>query len=249
MRGTILQPGYFPWLGFFNQMALSDVFVYLDDVQFDRRGWRNRNRIKSVQGPVWLTVPVVQKGKFEQNLHETEIDSSQNWAKKHLKTIEFNYRVAPHFSDYYSSINDILSMPWQNLVELDISLIDAHKKWLGLQSVITLRASRLRVDDTDKTGRLVEICRRIGIDEYISGPLCRDYLDIGKFLEAGIRVFLHKYSHPVYPQQHGDFLPFMAAIDLLMNAGDASLGILRQQKALVDFQQYDSADGVPDFLK
>ncbi|MBN1880356.1 WbqC family protein [bacterium] len=249
MRGTILQPGYFPWLGFFNQMACSDVFVYLDDVQFDRRGWRNRNRIKGPDGPIWLTVPVVQRGKFEQLLTETRIDNSQKWAFKHLKTIEFNYRTAPCFQDYFPELQQIITTSTEYLVDLDIALIEAHLRWLGLTGVRTMRASSLPVKNMDKTGRLVEICRLSGITDYISGPLCRNYLELNQFSESGIQVYLHDYHHPVYRQLHGEFVPFMGTIDLIMNEGPNSTGILKNPEALIEFSKYKSRNGVPDLLE
>ncbi len=223
-------------------MALSDVFVFFDDVQYDRRGWRNRNRIKSTNGPVWLTVPVVQKGKFDQELLDTMIDQSQNWANKHLRTIEFNYRIAPHFPNYFPEIQVVMSNGHEKLIDLDLALIEAHRQWLGLQSIRTIRSSELNIRNQDKTGRLIDICREIGIDEYISGPLCQDYLDIDLFLKSGIRVLLHHYSHPVYPQKNGDFIPYLATIDLLMNMGPQSLDVLKDETALVDYLDNRSSD-------
>jgi len=242
MRGTILQPGYFPWLGFFNQMWLSDVFVFLDDVQYDRRGWRNRNKVKSINGSIWLTVPVIQKGRFRQDLKDTLIDNSHQWAIKHIRTLEFNYRSAKFFECIFTEIESILTQGFEFLVDLDIAIIDAHRKWLGLEPIQIFRSSDIVVKDNDKTGRLVEICRSIGINEYISGPLCRNYLDINRFSEAGINVFLHEYKHPNYNQINGTFLPFLSTIDLIFNEGPQSLQILQSESALLPFSKYESGD-------
>jgi hypothetical protein len=235
MRGTILQPGYFPWLGFFNQMALSDIFVFYDTVQFDKRGWRNRNRIKGCSGPIWLTVPVITKGCFDQELRHTRIDNTQNWVRKHLQTIRFNYHTAPFFSRYFPEIEHVLNTPYDHLTDLDLALINLHLQWLQIDSVKTMRSSELTINSNDKTGRLVEICNQLGITDYISGPLCKNYLDVNMFLDAGISVHLHEYEHPEYSQLHGSFVPYMASLDLLFNEGDLSLAILKQESALVEY--------------
>ncbi len=242
MRGTILQPGYLPWLGFFNQMALSDVFVFYDDVQYDKRGWRNRNRIKGISGPIWLTVPVITKGCFEQELRHTQIDNSQNWARKHIEAIRFNYRKAPFFNDFFPEIDSILNTHYDNLTALDLALIDLHVRWLQIDTVKTMRSSDLSIESTDKTGRLVEICLKLGITDYISGPLCRNYLDINQFHQAGLRVLLHEYDHPEYSQLHGEFVPYMATVDLMFNEGDRALEILKQESALVEYFGESSTD-------
>ncbi|HPQ38841.1 MAG TPA: WbqC family protein [bacterium] len=242
MRCTILQPGYLPWLGFFNQMALSDVFVFFDDVQYDRRGWRNRNRIKSTNGPIWLTVPVIQHGKFDQDLLDTRIDNSSKWARKHIRSIEFNYRSAPFFDLYFPKLNSIISSTHDLLIDLDLHLLHAHMEWFGLDSVRTVRSSELPVANRDKTGRLVDICRLLGVSEYISGPLCRDYMEIDQFDKAGIQVLLHDFSHPEYPQIHGNFIPFMAAIDALFNCGPNARSLIGNAGSLVRFSEYKSGD-------
>ena len=242
MRGVILQPGYLPWLGFFNQMAVSDVFVFFDDVQFDKRGWRNRNRIKTPNGPAWLTVPIVQKGKFDQLLSETMVDNTQKWAKKHLRSIQFSYRKAPYYDEVYPELERVINTGFSSLVDLDIELISIQNKWLELDKVKTVRSSQLPIKDMDKTGRLVEICQQVGITEYVSGPLCRNYLDLDMFAEAGITVLLQNYEHPEYKQLHGEFAPYMATIDLFMNCLPESLRILKQENCLIDFKEYPSGD-------
>ncbi len=241
MRGTILQPGYFPWLGFFNQMANSDIFVFLEDVQFDRRGWRNRNRVKGVSSPILLTVPIQKKGRYEQSLMETRIDNTVPWVRKHLKTIQFNYRKSPYFDRYYPDLEKCLTTPWEFLLDLDLALIECHMSWLGLQ-VKTLRSSNIHVEDMDKTGRLVEICLKAGITDYISGPLCTDYMEYAQFKSADVRLWLHRYVHPEYSQLHSKFEPYMAALDLLFNMGDESLAILKQESALTEYTGEESSD-------
>ena len=235
MKGVILQPGYLPWLGFFNQMMESDVFVFLDDVQYDRRGWRNRNRIKGPTGGVWLTVPIVQKGRYEQLLNETVIDDSQNWAQKHLKSIHHFYAACPSYKTYAGELQQMLSSRHQLLVDLDIHLIEFLMKCLGIDKK-TLRSSELETRNTDKTGRLIEICLKTGIDEYISGPLCLNYMDYQQFVAAKVRLFLHHYHHPEYHQRFPPFLPNLCILDLLFNEGESSSRILRDRSAFVEHQ-------------
>src|SRR5882672_7854264 len=123
MRVVILQPGYLPWLGFFDQFARSDVFVFYDDVQFDRRGWRHRNRIKAPTGAQWLTVPVLKKGRFTQAIRDTRIDTTYAWPHKHLGSLRACYARAPFFDSYYPALERVLGRGWEFLVDLDLALI------------------------------------------------------------------------------------------------------------------------------
>ncbi len=232
MKGVILQPGYLPWLGFFNQMNLADTFVYLDDVQYDRRGWRNRNRIRGPNGAVWLTVPVVQKGRYSQLLNETQIDNSVDWKQKHLKSFKHFYSKSAFFAEVYSIIENILSRHWDRLIDLDIEFIDRFNTYLDIRTK-TVCASTYNVGNPDKTGRLVEICEKAGIDEYISGPLCEDYMDYAQLNKAGITLYLHEYTHPEYTQRFDPFIPYLSIVDLLFNQGRESLSILKNDHCLV----------------
>ncbi len=231
MKGVILQPGYLPWLGFFNQMALADVFVYLDNVQFDRRGWRNRNRIKAPSSDLMLTVPVKKKGRYHQLLTETSINNASNWRSKHIRSIERNYLKAQFFSEYFPALREILETEWTFLLDLDYAIINLFRTWLGIETK-TIRATSLDIQSRDKTGRLVEICRKVGITDYISGPLCENYMDYQQLKDAGIRLFFHEYSHPEYRQLYPPFISHLSALDLILNEGPGSLPILLDRTAL-----------------
>ncbi len=235
MKGAILQPGYLPWLGFFNQMAISDCFVFLDDVQYDRRGWRNRNRVKGANGPIWLTIPVHQKGRYHQLLCETEIDNRIDWASKHIKTIEFNYKTTPFFSTYFDDLAQIFSQEWTRLIDLDYALIELHLQWLGIH-ITTYRSSDIQISNLDKTGRLVEICEYAGITEYISGPLCQNYMECKQFHQKSINVLLHEYPHPGYSQLFPPFIPYLSTLDLLFNEGPNSLEVLKNPNCLIEYR-------------
>jgi hypothetical protein len=221
---VVLQPGYLPWLGFFDQVRRSDVFVLYDDVAFDKHGWRNRNRIKTATGPTWLTVPVRHKGRSGQAIHDVEIDNQTDWAAKHLASIEQAYARAPFRDRYLPEVAALLRRPWSKLVELDIALTLAMCDWLGLAGNFH-RASMLGIAG-ERSARLVALCGHFGADVYLSGNAAQDYLDVAQFTRAGIRVEWQDFHHPVYAQLHGPFLPFMSALDLILNAGPDGAAIL-----------------------
>ena len=224
MRVVVLQPGYLPWLGFFDQLDRSDVFVLYDDVQFDKHGWRNRNRIKTREGPMWLTVPVRTKGLGRPRNGEIEIDPTQHWAGKHLQAIRTWYGKAPHFKEVFPAIEEVLSQPWTRLLDLDRAAMEAVAKLLGLKRRVVL-ASSLGIDG-GQTDRLVAICRHLGADRYLTGDAAKSYLEEGKFTGAGIAVEWHGYRHPRYRQLQGEFVPYLSIVDLLMNHGRESLEVL-----------------------
>ena len=222
---VVLQPGYLPWLGFFDQMLRADAFVYYDDVQFDKNGWRNRNRIKTTQGAQWLTVPVIQKGRFQQLVCDVEIDNRLPWARKQLATLAQAYARAEHLEPYLSSLVALLSTPPSSLVDLDIALAGLMASWLDISTPI-YRSSQLGIAG-DQSGRLLEICRHFGATCYLSGAAAKSYLDVDLFARAGIRVEWQEFQHPVYPQLHGPFLPYLSALDLILNVGPGSGSVLR----------------------
>jgi len=219
-----LQPGYIPWLGFFDQMRRSDVFIYYDDVQFDKNGWRNRNRIKTHRGPQWLSVPVRQSGRMGQRICDVEIVRADAWAQRHLRSIRESYAQAPFLRLYCDELAEILQRDWHLLAELDIAVVALMCRWLGLGRRI-FRSSELDIAG-GKSERLINLCRHVGADRYLSGNSARDYLDTGLFAAANIAVEWQEYAHPSYPQLHGAFVPFMSTLDLLFNVGPESLEVI-----------------------
>lgn len=209
------QPAYLPWLGYFDKLMRSDVFVFLDTVQYEKNSFINRNRIKTPQGPIWLTVPVRTKGHTASSLRETEIDNSQRWKEKHLKSIQMNYRKAVRFDVCYPRLEALYG-------EEDVLLADMcfrHLKfWLKEFSAENkvVRSSSLPID-TRKSDLIFDLCTHFGADHYISGALGRNYLDEEKFSNAGIQVEYQDYRHPVYPQLHGAFVPNLGILDFWMN--------------------------------
>jgi hypothetical protein len=221
---AVLQPGYLPWLGFFDQVVRSDVFVYYDDVQFDKHGWRNRNRIKTPSGPAWVTVPVRHKGLGKPRIIDVRIDNQTPWAKKHLGSITQFYRKAPYFDQYFLQLSDLLSRPWEFLLDLDLELTATIFRWLGLKPVVH-RASELSVDG-ERSERLLMLCHRFNAKRYLTGDAASSYLDTALFEQAGVSVVWQQYRHPVYPQLHGNFVPYLSILDLILNVGPGSTAVI-----------------------
>jgi hypothetical protein len=219
---VVLQPAYLPWLGFFDQILRADVLVFYDDVQFDKGGWRNRNRIKSPNGPHWLTVPIRHAGC--QSILEVEIANQIPWARKHVKTMRQFYAKAPYLKCYLPELEELLQRRWDRIVDLNIAVIEMMCVWLGLGRQ-TFRASELRIEG-ERSQRLLNFCLRFGANRYLSGAAAKNFLDVDLFTLRNIDVQWQGYKHPAYPQQHGEFVPCLSALDLLLNCGDESRAIL-----------------------
>jgi hypothetical protein len=216
-------------MGFFDQVRRSDVFVFYDDVQFDKHGWRNRNRVKTAKGPVWLTVPVRHSGRAAQRIDEVEVDPRALWARKHLRTIQEAYARAPFLADYLPALSDLLQREWTLLAELDIALSRLMCTWFGLERRM-YRSSQLDIGG-DRNARLLALCRHFAADRYLSGVAARSYLDVDLFAAAGIAVEWQDFSHPCYPQLHGAFAPFMSALDCVLNVGPDCAALLQSAAA------------------
>ena len=228
MRVVILQPSYLPWLGYFDQMYKSDVFVVYDDVQYDKNSWRNRNRIKTPQGWQWLTVPVLLKGRNFPLIKEVEINNDLPWGSKHLKSIVQNYRTARFYEDVIGGLEAILAREWKFLIDLNMECIVLLKRLLGFERKICF-ASELNIPKVGKTERLVEICRHFGADSFLEGDAGKSYIDDSLFTNAGITLEYQHYHHPTYEQLHGEFIPYLSVIDLLFNHGKESRQIVTAQ--------------------
>lgn len=221
---AVLQPGYLPWLGFFDQMAQSQVFVIYDDVQYDKHGWRNRNRIRTASGIEWLTVPVLAKGRSGQKIKEVQINNKVSWREKHLKTIHQHYKKSPFLNLYFPKFKEILCKDWDLLLSLDMAVINAIVEFLGIKTKI-LFSSQIGIDGI-QTERLIKICKSLHAQIYLTGDKARDYLDEMQFKREGLLVTWHQYQHPIYTQCYEPFVPYLSVIDLLFNHGTESLDIL-----------------------
>lgn len=225
MKIGILQPGYLPWLGFFEQMYRSDIFVIYDDVQYDKNGWRNRNRIKTANGIQWLTVPVMFKFGEAQKVNEILIDNKSHWRKKHLLSIAHSYSKTPFFKEYIGLFQDTYSREWEYLIDLDLHFILKIREFLGLPDRPLIRSSSLNIEG-DRMDRLVNICRHFHADVFYEGAAGAQYIDPGDFKRYGIDVVFQNYQHPLYKQLYGEFVPYLSIIDLLFNCGSKSLDVL-----------------------
>ncbi len=224
MKIAIHQPQYMPWLGFFYKMDSADIFVLLDDVQYKKNEWQNRNQLRNAEGAQWITVPV--HVDFGQKISEVKIDNSKPWKEKHLKSLEMNYSHAAFFTDYFPLFEKEFAKDWEYLVNLNITFIEEFKKALGIGTEI-VKSSSLNVE-TKSTERLIDICKALNADTYIAGPGCRDYMDTGLFDANDIGLEIQEYTHPEYKQVFDGFEPFMSVVDLLFCHGKDSLEIIRK---------------------
>lgn len=218
---VIMQPSYLPWLGYFDLMDQANIFVILDSVQFAKRSWQQRNRIKTATGELMLTVPVLTKGHRDQRIDEALIEPTANFGPQHLGSIRAAYAKAPEFASQFPPLEAILRKPPESLADLDLALIRHFREVLGIQTPIvhssTLAAAGSKVD------LLIAICKEVGTDRYISPPGSKVYIDENNvFASSGIELVYHNYRHPTYRQSHGEFLPYMSIIDLLFNVDAAS---------------------------
>ena len=222
----IHQPEHLPWLGFFHKMYLSDVFVLLDNVQYRKNYFQNRNRIRTSTGSCWITVPVLTEGRSSQLINEVQINQNdRKWQQRIWRSLEQNYSRAPFFAEYGLPLKEIYcGQVWYRLVDLNIELIKRLTEWLGSKTELVV-ASTLGVAGTS-TDLLLAICQRLNATVYLSGRFGADYLDESKFRSAGIRVVYQHFTHPEYRQVYKPFVPQMSVIDLLMNHGRESLKIL-----------------------
>ncbi|MBI3800473.1 MAG: WbqC family protein [Deltaproteobacteria bacterium] len=224
MIATIHQPQYLPWLGYFDKMDQADVFVLLDTVQFKKNEWQNRNRIKTAQGWQWITVPTLHR--FPSLIREVQINAEVSWAHKHRQALCTHYGRAPYFQPHRDFFEATYSQRWENLVDLNVHVIRYLTTALGIKTPLVL-ASTLPTSE-EPTERLLTICRSLGATAYLSGRDGGKYMRTSRFAEEGIDLLFQDFTHPVYAQLYGEFLPQLSAIDLLLNCGSASLSILRQ---------------------
>lgn len=223
---AIMQPTYLPWLGYFGLMDSVDLFVYLDCVQFSKRSWQQRNQIKTSNGAQWLTVPVLSRSQRHQKICDTRIDLEANFIKKHSRSIESNYSRSSFFDDYFPKIKSAYTPQGDSLLDLNIALIDIVRECLGLTTPCVMASSLGNIEGKN-ADLLVSICRSVDADQYLSPPGSAAYLEQSTaFTDAEIELKYFDFSHPLYPQLHGDFLPYMSTIDLLFNCGPASYSVV-----------------------
>jgi len=218
---AIVQSNYIPWKGYFDMIAAVDEFILFDDMQYTRRDWRNRNKIKTPRGIQWLTVPVRVKGRYHQTIRETEIRGA-NWAIDHWKALCSNYRRAANFDTVAKRLEPLyLSAEYSHLSKLNRALIEWVCDQLGIKTKISDCSECVAGDG--KTERLADLCAQAGAGEYLSGPAAKDYIDESVFARKGVKLTWFDYTgYPEYPQLWGAFEHGVSILDLLFNCGQAA---------------------------
>lgn len=220
MKCVILQPSYIPWRGYFHQIQKADLFIFYDDVQYDRRGWRNRNRIKTPAGAQWLSIPVLSKNSRTDAtpINEIEIDKNRNWREKHFKSLQQSYRKAPFFADYEMFLAEFYERNDAFLADFTIDLTVALSKELGIEKTVFRRSSDFRAEGK-KTDRLLSLLQTVGATHYITGAAAGNYLEEEKLAASGIALEYMIYDYPEYAQLYPPFDAQVSILDLLFMIG------------------------------
>ena len=222
---AIIQSNYIPWKGYFDFIASVDEFILFDDVQFTRRDWRNRNIIKTPQGPKWLTIPVLSKGNYNQRINEV-ITENNDWTSVHWKTIDLNYKRAKYYDEISQLLEPLYSTRENFLSEINFNFISAICNYLKIKTKIS-RSSDYKIHE-GKTNRLANLCYQTGACEYVSGPAAKAYLEENLFADANIKVTFFDYTnYPEYPQLWSNFIHNVSIIDLLFNCGPNSRNYMK----------------------
>ncbi|OAM53145.1 hypothetical protein A7981_06960 [Methylovorus sp. MM2] len=225
---AIMQPTFLPWIGYFDLIDQVDYFVYLDTVEFSKQSWQQRNRVKSSQGPVWISLPVTYSKTLKTTIKDAEVGNLGVFHKS-INTIKHSYAKARFANEHLQWIIDWLARIQQgeSLADINIDFIEK------ICQKLLIDTPRVRGHDVPhnptRHGRLIDICKHFNVDRYISPMGAYSYLteDASYFEEAGIEIVFHTYNHPVYRQLHGDFTSYLSMMDLLLNEGDDSLDIIR----------------------
>jgi hypothetical protein len=221
MNVVILQPSYIPWRGVFDQIQRADLFVFYDDVQYDKRGWRNRNQIKTPRGKQWLTIPAYSRGAQTENIpiHQIRIVWDHPWNETHWKAIQHSYGKSPYFDRYRTLLESFYQRQDELLADFTIDFTIALARELGNSHTRFMRSSEITDITGQKTDRLIQILKSVGATHYISGPSARDYIENEKFAQAGITLEYIQYNYPEYPQLYPPFDPQVSVLDLLFMTG------------------------------
>jgi hypothetical protein len=224
LKAVILQPSYIPWRGYFDQIRRADLFIFYDDVQYDKRGWRNRNQIKTPHGKQWLTIPVRSHGAQTENIpiNQIQIAWENQWNFDHLKSIQHAYAKAPYLKMYLPLLEKFYNRKDNLLADFIVDFTIAIAQGIGIEQTRFLRSSTLGIAG-QKTDRLIAILKKVGAEQYISGPSARDYIEPEKFSAAKITLEYMQYNYPEYPQLYPPYDPFVSILDLMFMNGAESI--------------------------
>lgn len=215
---SVHQPQYIPWLGYFDKISQSDLFVYLDCCQYKHREFQNRNRILTANGELWLAVSVLVKGRRDQIIKDVEINQDSDWQKSHWKSIFTAYAKAPCFKSHASFFEDIyLHKEWKYLIDLNVTIVDYIMKQLKIDTPIKLE-SDIGTSDVS-TERIIELCKKTESGVYLSGAGAKAYMQEERFVQEDIELQYQNFKHPEYQQFNNkeDFKPYMSTLDYLFN--------------------------------
>lgn len=223
---AIIQSNYIPWRGYFDTINQVDEFILFDDMQYTRRDWRNRNKIKTPQGLIWLTIPVDVKGKYHQKIKDAVVNDP-NWPDQHWKTIVHHYARAPYFEEYRSFFEALYQEATDPfLSKINYHFLSAICQLLGITTRLSWSMDYEIVEG--KTERLVSLCQQTGATTYLSGPSARDYIEPVLFEQASITLEFIDYSnYPEYPQLFPPFEPAVSILDLIFNTGPHATSYMR----------------------
>lgn len=227
---SIHQPNYIPWIGYFNKISRSDTFVIFDDIQFPlgKKGFfGNRNKIKTNNGELWLTVPVLDRSQCK-NFNEIKIKYNE-WNKKHILNIESFYKKSPYFNLYYNDLKNIILKEYNNFSDLSISLITYFCEKLEINTNIVLSSNICKNHDLQGIDKIFHILKELKADKYLSsdGPGSLRYINEEDFTKRDIELIWQKFNHPTYTQMFGDFKSHLSIIDLLFNYGEESKNYIK----------------------
>jgi len=227
---AVLQSNYIPWKGYFDIIDSVDEFIIYDTVQYTKRDWRNRNRIKTDKGIVWLTIPVNVKGKFEQKIQEVSVQDGK-WALKHWKSIAQNYSRAQYFNKYKDVFEGlyIRASEMNNLSEINKLFITGINNVLGISTVIK-PSSGFSITGK-KSDAIISICKQAGANVYLSGPAAKCYIDENLFTDENIQVEWMSYDfYREYNQLYGQFDHYVSVLDLIFNTGEKAIDYIRNKE-------------------
>lgn len=222
---SIIQPSFFPWLGYIEQIARSDIFVYLDDVQYTRKDWRSRNKLKSPSGEKIVSVPVVKTQRDSTLMNGAVISYNDPWQDAILNKLREWYKKAAYFSDVYPGLENAIKKEHRLLVELIYETNNWIFEYLGIRPEIKY-SSQIPIVGGDKNSRIIKICKHHQADVLYDGKAAESFIDKEEFKKNGINVIFQNYEHRPYKQLWGEFIPFLSVVDLLMNCGKDSLEII-----------------------
>ncbi|KJU82054.1 WbqC-like protein family [Candidatus Magnetobacterium bavaricum] len=228
------QPEYIPWISFFGKLTMADCFMIVDNVQFNKKYFQNRVRIRNANGWSWLTVPIITKNRFYQRINEVVIDSTTNWQRKHWKTISIAYKKASTYQDHSGFFEDIFNKNWTMLVDLNVEIIKYLIKAFGIK-IEVIKSSDYPEITGSKTDLIIDMCKATGAKTYLSGIHGKDYIDEQKVNDSGIKLLYQEFTHPTYPQIFHPFIPNMSSVDLLFNCGAESYSILKESSKYYEF--------------